>query len=175
MRRDCRNGLTLIEVVVVFAMTSFVLVSSTVLLLSMMRSDRELRRGIEHISTYSKLSKTLRTDVHAAAEAEISKNDSEIQVLRIALADGKSIEYSKSIDGIERRVLEGKVTHRDQFRLPEEMTVKWHLEVEPSHTVLIAEFPTASDAASAPKPLPLECVVGLRTSRQTNRSLETER
>src|SRR5262245_10738443 len=108
-----RRGRTLIEVMVIISMLSFIFAGSVTTLAAMFRLDRQFRRDREQSQTLARLGSLFRRDAHGAASVQAGAG------CVLSLPDGRQVHYAAAERSITREVRQGaEVLHQDTFYLP---------------------------------------------------------
>jgi type II secretory pathway pseudopilin PulG len=124
-----RCGTTLVELLVVIALSSFVLVTSAVVLQTMYQVDSQIRDDVALYASLSRLSIRLREDVHAANGPHLaSAANTQDAKLVLSTSDTQVTTYEILPGEITRTVQdEDQVIHRDSFRLGEDHPASWNV------------------------------------------------
>lgn len=133
-----RRGYTLIESLVVIALTTVTLTITTVTMHALHRADRRVRDDLQGQRSLGQLAAQLRSDAHEALSSDTlgGTYTSPPRALTLALAGGRSVQYSVTANSIERVMrLNGAIEHREIFRLafPDS---HWSVDAARDHTLL---------------------------------------
>lgn len=166
MRRRIR-GITLVELLVVIALTSVIMSAVVVCLHSMYRADRRTRESMTGRSALGRLSLRFRADAHAAEDAMIGGQAAEGQPsIVFSRSLGETVAYRFEQTHVLRIVRkEEKDVHRDAFRLPRRTRVEWQSAAgdEPFVSMVVHDVPE-SDIDEPTRPQRIEAAVGLRNA-----------
>jgi len=114
-----RAAYSLVELMVVIALTGVVASIAAVCLHGLYSVDRAAREDSERRSSMVRLSIRFRSDTHFASEAAVSPGSDEGQAIVLTQSPDRSIEYCAESNKIERIVRQSQqIVHRDAFRLP---------------------------------------------------------
>jgi len=114
-----RPAYSLVEVMVVIALTGVVASIAAVCLHGLYRVDRGVRKDIERRRSTVRLSVQFRSDAHLALEAAVNVGSGETQAIVFTQLPDRSIEYRVESNGISRIVRQSqRIVHQDVFRLP---------------------------------------------------------
>ena len=117
----------------------------------MYRADRAARLELGTSASFSQLTARLRSDVHAAASAEVKEG-----LLTLKTGETRSISYELAEGRVERLVRQDdKVEHRDGFRLAPDSTGQWEVSEQEGTTFVGLQLERA-----AGKPSRIEAQVG---------------
>jgi type II secretory pathway pseudopilin PulG len=187
-----RTAFSLVEMVVVIALSSFVLGAVGALISGAIRIERSATDHRTTLDALSQLAQQFRSDVHAAKSVEFatfeSMESSDAQAtddldasaaqpkdrskFTANLGDNQRVEYIVRITGIDRAVMTGEtITQRESYALPHDAAIGW--EVAPASTSaeiahrlasLIVNYRTGSvgSALAAPRQLRIDAVIGLK-------------
>jgi prepilin-type N-terminal cleavage/methylation domain-containing protein len=110
-----RRGFTLVEMLVVLSVLAFVLPLAGGTIFFLLRAQSHSAEGLRDALAMTQISRTFRSDVHAARRARTA----DASALTLEFADARTIEYRAAPDGaITRMVRRGEtVEQRQQFRL----------------------------------------------------------
>ena len=162
------GGYTLVEMMVVVAITSLVLSSVAVALHSLYRVDRRMRSHMVNTTTLTRLSLQLRRDAHRAVSVEKIDGENGVSKLMLALTDGNVVQYEAGPGRLLRIARSGEdVRHREVYRLPKKAGVRWKTEAEriPAFVSLEIVYQTGliDDATDARRVDRIDAIVGLNT------------
>jgi type II secretory pathway pseudopilin PulG len=118
-----RQGITLLEMLVVVTVLMILLSAAGVLLAAALRSSHDATSGLARQRALANLDRQLRRDIRSATDAEVKQNS-------LTLTRGtEQIVYEPQAAGIQRREgdAETKVTRRELFRLEAPVTVQWKI------------------------------------------------
>lgn len=117
-KKQRRQGYTLVEALVVIALTAVTLTIVTVCMHTLHRAEHQLRDELQAQRLVERLGAQLRMDAHQAI-AVTTKDGVEnprARVLTLTQSNNLSIEYSLGNNGVERTVKRGSdVEHREHF------------------------------------------------------------
>jgi type II secretory pathway component PulJ len=126
-------GFTLIEMITVISLSSFVLVSVAMAISSLHRLNRKLRDDLPAAANVTRLGLQFRSDVHASQQIEIVSKDPASPLLRFTLGNNRTIEYSSDQNRISRIVQNGGQTERrEEFVLPPQSEFRFSIDSESS-------------------------------------------
>jgi prepilin-type N-terminal cleavage/methylation domain-containing protein len=117
--RKMRRGYSLIEMLVVIAITGTTLTIVALIMHTLYQADRRLREDLEEQRNLQRIASQLRTDAHQAISVATSKvaENPLARVLTLSFSDNRIIEYSLAGKGVDRIVKRGsEVVHRDRFQ-----------------------------------------------------------
>jgi hypothetical protein len=87
------------------------------LIRTLLRTERQGVAHVNQLSNLSRLSRQFRTDAHAASKCEAVKG-SDTDVVQLTLPSQETVIYSRHDRGVTRtQQKEGRVIHRNMFRL----------------------------------------------------------
>jgi prepilin-type N-terminal cleavage/methylation domain-containing protein len=161
-----RRGKTLIELVVVVAITSVVLTMTTATLVTLFRVERQIRGDVEQTRSLDRLDARVRTDAHAAIAAKIENG------CELTLADDRTVRYTFADSQVWREVRRGgMVQHRDAFELPERAQAAFTLADDGGRQLIVlsirpAELPERA-YATAVRAATILAVVNLHRAPST--------
>lgn len=136
-----RGGYSLVEMLVMMTIVSFVLTSVGIALHSLFRTDRNLRNHIVQDTVLARLSLQLRRDAHRSAAAELVEGDRGASRLTFSMSDGEIVAYSTESQRIVRVASRGEdVLHREVYALPDRSQVRWELETQRNPPLLALEI-----------------------------------
>jgi prepilin-type N-terminal cleavage/methylation domain-containing protein len=145
-----RRGLSITELLVVMTVGSVVLTMSAALIHQLMHNESQSRRFYNVERNALRLSAQFRRDVHACGAATIVDEARDDGVfLRLTLADGQTLEYSRRGGALSRIQRDGDNTvSRDEFTFPDGIQLSLREVQSPRRLVLsiTADPPTASEA-----------------------------
>ena len=131
--RRRHGGWSLLELLVVAALSGVILSALALTLGVVFRADRQLRSAMTRQAALERFGRQLRVDAHRALGAETRVTGDE---LRLLLAAGRSAQYRTIDSGVERRLVEGdRIRHRELFRLPGMQYAGWEKVTEPGPLV----------------------------------------
>lgn len=143
MTTSQRHGHTLIEMVVVIAITSAILGALTAVLVSSLRTSQAATNQWSHSRAVIELSRQLRADAHQASVARV-----EDHALVLELTAGQ-IRYAQVGAHLERRQ-QGEVSAREVYRLDEGNDVAWTLAGDAPMFITCQLTPTTDSATTTP-------------------------
>ncbi|MEX2176068.1 MAG: hypothetical protein WD872_17030 [Pirellulaceae bacterium] len=138
------------------------IVSTT--LVALFRTDRQIRRDLEQVTSLARLSDQFRADAHAATSCTTGP------ACTLQRADGRTVHYAFVPPAISREVRrEQAVEHRDTFRLPDTAVVRFDMaeDVSPRQSGRLVRLTIAAAASSdkpyltAVRPATIEAAIGL--------------
>jgi type II secretory pathway pseudopilin PulG len=165
-----RQGKSLVEMLVIIAVLSVVLMGAVTTLVTLLRIERQIHRDLAQGQALARLASRVRTDAHQAVAATTAGD------CDLTLANGRTIHYAFDAPRIVREVRRGSaVEHRDGFPLPAGAEVAFSLADEAGGKLLrlsIAAADTSTTAHAVPvRPTSIEAVVNLhRQPRQREAS-----
>ena len=127
-KRRSRAGFTLIEILTVLTITTFILASVGIVISSLHRLNRKLRDDFPADAQLARLGIQFRSDIHASQKIElIDANESNVGLL-LTTAEGHNIEYRSDQNRIARNVTRGdQAKRREEFVLRRGAEVDWSL------------------------------------------------
>ena len=144
--RHPRRGFTLIESLVVIALTGTTLTVVTVTMHSLHRAEHRLREDQQSQRALEQLAFRLRQDAHGAASATIATT-TPARSLTLVTPDEQQIEYLSAGTGIERVVRRGKtVAHRDRFMLAAAADAFWTMDTRFERPVIVFHWPAPTSS-----------------------------
>lgn len=125
-----RPGNTLVEMVIVVTVLSFVLSAAALSLHLLYRSESQLREELRTTRNLDRLSRRWREDVHAAVSAQqvdsSGEGPSATAGIDVVLPGGDTVEYRAEAGAVRRTVRrDDAVVHRDTFLLGDERGATW--------------------------------------------------
>jgi hypothetical protein len=123
-----RRGYTLVELLMVITMTTFVLATVGVMLHGVFRLRQTMVDQSQFVDHLSRLAEQFRNDAHAAEAVKVLGPD-----LTVTMRGGKRIQYQIDTDGVSRTVYHNdEVMQRDSHFLPLEFQGTWKVDESPS-------------------------------------------
>jgi hypothetical protein len=161
-RRDAfRRAITLLEVLVVVALSSLVMGVVVSFAIALQQSDRNVRSFFVRIERLSELAEALRTDIRRAADASLASE----KKLAITLASGGEIQYELGESGCQRVVTTDDKTPATREFFAVGACESWTLEHgtpgrRPLVMVTMRYAETDKEAKSGPAPLLVYAALG---------------
>jgi prepilin-type N-terminal cleavage/methylation domain-containing protein len=160
-RSHFQSGFTLIEMAVVVALMSVLMVLATTTLTTLFRVQRQIASDAAQDLAIARLARHWRADAHEAVEANTDTGCS------FVLIDRRTIAYTLSPPAIIREVRHGpSIKHRDAFVLPRQADVRFVGKPVAGGRIMcaaIAPAETASRAYAVPvRAIQIEAAVNLR-------------
>jgi hypothetical protein len=114
-----RKGTTLIETMVLGALTSLALTSMSMLTHALLKSSRQLTDASEVRQVAARLQFRIWEDSTSVVSSKMTTQD-EVTTWQAVLDGERKLEYSASSRTLYRTIFgkDGQIEHRDQFRLP---------------------------------------------------------
>lgn len=168
-RRCRRAGTTLVELIVVIALVTFLLSATAISLFSLYQIDSRVRDNLDLLTSDSNFSVQLRQDAHAARRAKVVGAESEADQVKaseltLEFSQDKQIVYATKGPRVERLVKRnGKVVHRDSFAMAEGTTVTWKVASVAGKSILELNSRAASSDESelkADMASRIQCAIG---------------
>jgi prepilin-type N-terminal cleavage/methylation domain-containing protein len=163
--RPLRKGFTLVELLAVITVSSFVLGLCVATVYALMRMEQAGRARLAEGASLGRLSLTFRDDVRAATGARPSAGDDRNPArLELALPEGRTVEYQARRGELLRTERSGgKVDHMDRFRLTAGASPRFATREEDGRTVVGVDVgsPIGEPRVSARRGLRVEAVLGL--------------
>lgn len=155
-----RRGKSLIEMLIIISILSVVLSTTAATLIALFKTDRQIRRDLDQLTTLARLSSRFRTDAHSAQFCGVD------QACTLTLADGRVVRYAQEGYKLRREVLRGQaVEHRDAFVLPDTAVVKFEQPPEHQSKLVRLTIRAKSDAdkpfLTPVRPATIEAAIGL--------------
>jgi len=128
LRAGRPRGFTLVEMIVVLSMVSFVLGAIGILLHSVWRTEMATRDHTAKSASIAVVAAQFRRDAHAGSLVDDLSvpNDGVAERLALALPGERTVEYEAAPAGITRVERQGaSETHRETYRLPRGATAGW--------------------------------------------------
>lgn len=155
-----RRGKSLIEMLIIISVFSIVLGLTATTLVALFKTDRQVRRDLDQLTSLARLASRLRTDAHAAASCRID------QACVLGLPDGRIVRYAAEGGKLKREVLRGEaVEHRDAFVLPDTALVKFEQPAEFGSRLVRLTIRAQDDADKAyltpVRPTTIDAAIGL--------------
>ena len=162
MKRRRRAGVSIVEMLIVIAITAMLISMTGVCLHGFYRSHARLGGNLERGAAVDRLFLQLRTDAHAAKRAAIV-DEASSKSLVLTAPDGTETHYAGSNGDVSRVVRQGdSIIHRDMFRLPGVEGVEWSLLEDPGSILVLTIQPCkglSQDGVAIP--MTAEAIVGL--------------
>jgi hypothetical protein len=148
-RRGMR-GTSLIEVVIAMTVASVMLATGMAAIHLLLRAERGASKNVWSGMTLTRLSRDLRSDVHAAKNVAIIPPDaSHGQRLEMASAEGGTVTYEIAPGSVSRIVESAdKVRERERFRFPETVEMTLQQLLNPDRVRLELVLPRSATAAA---------------------------
>lgn len=155
---NSRGGVSLIEVVVVMTMISFVFlcIGTTVHLL--LRTEKVVSQSVVMERTISRLGNLFRDDMHRSEKVvEIPGADGSTTELRLVAGDQERVRYRIAAGQVTREVIDDDATvMRDDFRLPDcRVRIRHERQEKAESYALLLERPRAGAQKNPESPIPL--------------------
>ena len=115
-RRD--RGYTLIEMLIVIALLSVMVILATMTLAILMRSERAGGDALVAAQAGHRLARQFRDDVHAAHDATVDSTNPARPVLSLLSGDGRVTVTWRRVEAGLRRTVAGEPTHIETYRVP---------------------------------------------------------
>jgi prepilin-type N-terminal cleavage/methylation domain-containing protein len=140
MKRPRRkDGYTLVEIIAVMTLLSFIMSVAVAWIIQTMRFDSAIQRRLSHHGTMLRLDEQLRNDIRHGQAMSIGDEDQ----LIISVGDGRSVTYQISEHRIDREQLDGRsVGRRESFRLMGDHSARWDKSAMPESIGLIVRRST---------------------------------
>lgn len=163
-----RGGFSLVHCLIgmsVFAVLIAIVIST---LLTLIQTERHVRRQRLHNSAVWRLSRQLRDDVHAARDAELRRADdgsAEMNRLILHVDDNTRIEYRIETGRILRTKKEGEaIGHRESYPTLSHAPLRWESHQFDGQPVVTLSLPRGSGGAmtetSVAKNVRITAIVG---------------
>lgn len=167
--RSRRRAFTLIETVTALTVMSAIFGTMVLTLHVMQKSSQGLTDGMNVSAQQQRFAMQLRRDARQALSATTSReaNDGPAQALELSLADGRSVKYRMSADGIDRHVMSGQsIVHRDSFAVSPVLDNGWAVDTERTAPLVTVHLHRDAGIGTQTNPtlVPLQLVVALQTS-----------
>jgi len=153
IRKPCRAGYSLIELVTVISMLSALMMASAGLFVTLMRAERNTGWAISEQQTLARLALQFRRDVH---QAQTAAKPEDANGLILNRPSSEPVQYRILAEGLERIASINGKPHREVFRL---RNVSWNFESpsEQGTSVSLVVTPTVveqspSNASAAEMP-----------------------
>jgi prepilin-type N-terminal cleavage/methylation domain-containing protein len=115
-----RRGSSLVEIMIVIAISGVILALITALVGGMLKTEAQARQASRQSSELSRLSLRFRADAHSAAAARVEHTPENAARLTLDLGQNRSIEFLAEEGRVDRIRKDGDaVVHRDSFVLAE--------------------------------------------------------
>jgi prepilin-type N-terminal cleavage/methylation domain-containing protein len=161
-----RHGFTLVEMLVVATVLTFLLGLAAMVTHTLFRAQRSIRAEMLWRRSAARLSLKFREDAHAAAEAELAAADNAAGPPRVTLvfSPDHQVQYRTRAETpqIERIVIRGgAAVGRDTYRLPDGARATLELGEQNARPLLVLTV-NSDDGPQAVRPaLRFEALVGL--------------
>lgn len=132
-----QTGFSLLEILTVITLTTFILASVSIAINSLHRVNRKLRDSLPADAQLTRLGLQFRTDVHTSQKMEtIVGKETNVGILLTAAQD-RTIEYRTEQDRITRIATRGGQTERrEEFLLKSGSEIDWSLNSDASLATL---------------------------------------
>jgi prepilin-type N-terminal cleavage/methylation domain-containing protein len=158
-----RNGFTLIEMLVVMSVFTFMLASVALAMGTLFRTQGDLQDNLAQATSDSRLATQLRADAHQAKTVKLVQEEG-LTIVRLVLSDA-TIEYTTHPNRIVRTVEQNETrVHREVFSLREGTTVDWKLsDGPPTFVTLTTSYrsPELREDVARPHVRRVETSIGL--------------
>lgn len=160
-----RRGKTLVEMLILISIVGVTTGIAATTLVALFKTDRQVRRDIEQLTTLARLSSRFRTDVHAARSCQVDPS------CDLALSDGRVVRYALAGTRLTREVRRADaVEHRDAFTLPDTAVVRFEKPATDNGRLVRLKI-SAADSSDKPyltavRPTVIEAAVGLSSTIQ---------
>jgi hypothetical protein len=166
LARTARRGITIIEVLIVATGVAMLLGLCAVSIQILMRLNSDGMARYAAASSFERLGRQLRHDVHASKNASVPTNlqaaDKRL-TLRLALEAGHGIAYAIDDGGVVRTESQGdKVVHHEAFALARGVDARFEIRNEGSRPMitLIVERQTKKGIPGPSRPLEVMALQG---------------
>lgn len=143
-RTATRRGFTLVEVMVMVALSSVLVVMGVMLFSALIKAQRQFSLRERQRREFSRIDALLRTDAHAATRAAVEQPES----CELQDEAASAWTYRLADDTLTRvRTRQGEVVQRESFQVPPGSKVEFKLAAAGKRTLLQLrlEPPTARD------------------------------
>ena len=165
-RRDrCRGGFSLVEMLIVIAISSLVVAIVVSLMISLQKFNRNSVANNAHSDQLLRLAETLRSDIRAGNDVRLTDEGP----LLVTGSTGKEVRYELTADGCRRTATTpaGDETRTDLFTIGK--ATKWNLEqLAPGRQPLVAvtlSQPVNKNASEAHELLPFVVLAAVGADR----------
>ncbi len=111
-----RRGMTLVEVMVTVALSTFVMGILVAVVSRLLVSNTAAHDHLQNLTTLGRLGEQFRSDAHAATDVHVERADKQPQRLTFHTADQSAIAYTIVPEGLRREVSAGDdVRQRELF------------------------------------------------------------
>ena len=133
-----RRAFTMIEAIVVVAMSGIVLMTGVSLIHLVLGVERTTRQSVHLSTTGSLLSRVFRHDVQTATELDrASSDDGADHRLRLHLPDNRVVTYQVESNRLARReTVDGKPLHQDEFVFPAGSRIMLRVRDDPARVAV---------------------------------------
>jgi prepilin-type N-terminal cleavage/methylation domain-containing protein len=162
-KQAARRGFTLIELMIVLFIFTFLLSSVALAIGTLLRAKNNMEDELTRAASLSRLAAQLRTDSHLALSVEaINPEQAQPAGFRLNFNDQK-IEYTEQPDRLIRTVYQDEESlHREVFSLAEGTSIEWQLPGESSELLTLAMTYTLSeDAGTGQRTRRIIAIVGM--------------
>ena len=164
-----RPAFTLIEMLVVIAILSVVLMLSAATLIALFRVERQFAADMAHDRSIARLASQLRADAHSAVSAKANG------ACEFELSDGRSVRYAFASPAISREVRRGdQLEHRDSFVLARHASAAFSLDASAQHPTVVLHIEAKNNATQSQtvrlRPLAIVAAVDLHHQRPRGES-----
>lgn len=164
-----RSGFSLIEMLVVMAVSSVVIGMMITMLRLMLDTERSIGNSSQYALTVSRVSQTFRNDVHNAHTS--ARNDQEpADALELQFIDNSTVSYTANDHVLTRIKTDSNQTaHRDDFRFPKGSKIQYTIDEDAHRITLTVSRPAGLSGRRTPvaeslelptRDLVIEAVVG---------------
>ena len=129
MNRACRQGWTLIEVVISIALTSVITGMVVTLLTTLLEFDRRSTELQNESTSFARLADQFRSDVRAASsiQQEAVTEEETLQRITLSLSQDTRVVYQQQGDRLLRTFYQGEQpSGQESYDLPESAQVRLH-------------------------------------------------
>ncbi|MBC8353048.1 MAG: prepilin-type N-terminal cleavage/methylation domain-containing protein [Planctomycetes bacterium] len=162
--RDARRtGFTLVELLVVLTVFTFLLASVALAIGTLFRAQGELQNELAQATVASRIAAQLRADAHFATSAEMIE-EGDVDIVRLVLPNATKVDYATHPRRIIRTVTTSESeTHREVFSMLEGTTTSWDISTEtPVFITMTMSYrsPELREGVARPRQSRVEASVG---------------
>lgn len=147
-----RRGFSLLELLVVMSLLGAAMMMITVSLHGLYRAEAGLRGDLDREHALEQFLTRWRWDAHTSTTVQSGNDAAGPSGLTLSLADGRTVIYAATSQGMERIVSSnGEILQRETFLLAGRPTANWKVEERPeagSIVTLHLELPSRRGSAS---------------------------
>lgn len=151
------RGVSLVELIIVISIAAIIIGVALALMQWLLRSERDVRKGVWYGRSVSRLAQVFRHDAHQARDAEIAAEGADISnTMRFQFDGSHTVTYQIEEHTISRVDRDGeKELHRETFHFPPGSAIRFEKENGPPMARVVVDRATGQlnvDSTEIEKP-----------------------